>query len=290
MTSRPAAHTATTGARSLLPGGVRDDPGRFGGGPAALYCDFENLVLGTGNGPTGNTNPVPTKAVTWLCRWYGTASIRRAYADWSDSRFSRHQTALRDNNIDLIHIPRLTKGAHKNAADIRLAVDAMETLMTHPEVGVFVLVTGDSDYTPLVGRLREYGKHVIGVGAQASASSHLVQACSEFKYWATILAQVEPAARPAVAATFNIADAEQLLIRAFHALGADTATAGGLKNKMLALDPSFDEGNYGCTTYRAFLGRLTHRVRDVGKSGEDRRYQLIEPSDTTLNPSHGTRG
>lgn len=91
-------------------------------------------------------------------------------ADWADVRFSRHQAALRDNNIDLIHIPRLINGAHKNAADIRLAVDAMETLMTHPEVGVFILVAGDSDDTPLVGRLREYGKHIIGVGTQAHAS------------------------------------------------------------------------------------------------------------------------
>lgn len=94
-------------------------------------------------------------------------------------RFSRH---LRDNNIDLIHIPRLIKSAHKNAADIRLAVDAMETLMTHPEVGAFIPVADDSDYTPLVGRLREYGKHIIGVGTQANASPHLVQACSEYKY------------------------------------------------------------------------------------------------------------
>lgn len=261
---------------------LSDMPRRYGDGPTALYCDFENLVLGAGTTPAGQANPVPTKAVTWLCRWYGNASIRRAYADWADPRFGRHQLALHDNNIDLIQIPRLTKGAHKNAADIRLAVDAMETLMTHPEVGVFVLVTGDSDYTPLVGRLREYGKHVIGVGTHANASSHLVQACSEYKYWGTIVASVEPAAAAvaAVAATFDIADAEQLLIRAFEALGGDVVTAGGLKNKMLALDPSFDEGNYGCSAFRAFLARLPHRVRDVGRSGEDRRVQLIEPSDT----------
>ena len=79
---------------------------------------------------------------------------------------------------------------------------------------------------------------------------------------------MEPAARAAVAATFDIADAERLLIRAFQALGGDTATAGGLKNRMLALDSSFDEANYGCSAFRAFLARLPHRVRDIGKSGK----------------------
>lgn len=97
----------------------------------------------------------------------------------------------------MIHIPRLVKDAHKNAADIRLAVDAMETLMTHPEVGVFVLVTSDSDYTPTgraTPRVRQ-ARH--RVGTQANASTHLVQACSEYKFWATIVARVKPDAPPA---------------------------------------------------------------------------------------------
>lgn len=82
-----------------------------------------------------------------------------------------------------------------------------------------------------------------------------------------------------LAGTSNIADAEQLLIRAFPVLGGDTA-AGGLKNKMLVLEPSRDEGNYGCSAFRVFLARLFHRVRDVGRSGEDHRIQLIESGDT----------
>jgi NYN domain-containing protein/OST-HTH/LOTUS domain-containing protein len=266
---------------------LRDGPAHYGNGPTALYCDFENLVLGAGSGLAGQTNPVPTKAVTWLCRWYGNASIRRAYANWADPRFGRHQAALCDNNIDLIHIPRLTRGAHKNAADIRLAVDAMETLMTHPEVGVFVLVTGDSDYTPLVGRLREYGKHVIGVGAQPNASTHLVQACSEYKFWATIVARVQPNTPPATQPGFRIADAEQLLIRAFEVLGGNVATptASQVKGRMLALDPSFDEANYGCSAFRAFLSHLPHRVRTAGSSGGDITLALIDqPTGSVTEP------
>ena len=79
-------------------------------------------------------------------------------------------------------------------------------------------------------------------------------------------------------ATFDIIDAERLLIRVFQALGGDTASAGGLKNRMLALDPAFDEANYGCSAFRTFLACLPHRVRDIGKSGEDLRVQLIDPA------------
>jgi hypothetical protein len=86
----------------------------------------------------------------------------------------------------------------------------------HPDVTVFVLVTGDSDYTPLVRRLREFGKWVVGVGTEATASHRLASVCSEYKYWGTLVAEVGPAARPAVDAAFDITAAEQLLIRAFE--------------------------------------------------------------------------
>ncbi|MFI6272492.1 NYN domain-containing protein [Micromonospora zamorensis] len=131
-------------------------------------------------------------------------------------------------------------------------------------MAVFLLVTGDSDYSPLVHRLREFGKHVVGVGTQASASQRLMSVCSEYKFWGAILAAVEPASRPAVTAAFDIRDAERLLIRAYEQLTTDTPTAGTVKNKMLALDPSFDQANYGCRTVRDFPSRFEHRVTTAG--------------------------
>ncbi len=89
----------------------------------------------------------------------------------------------------------------------------MEVLITHPDIEVFILVTGDSDYSPLVHRLREFGKHVVGVGTEASASQRLVAVCSEYKFWGTIVADVDPATRPAVTAVFDLADAERLVIQ-----------------------------------------------------------------------------
>ncbi len=164
----------------------------------------------------------------------------------------------------------------KNAADIRMAVDAMETLIVHPEISVFVLVSGDGDYSPLVQRLREVGKWVVGVGTEANASRKLVSVCSEYKYWGTLVAEVEPEVRPAVNAAFDIATAEQLLVRAFEESNAETMTAGGLKSKMLALDAAFDEHNYGCRSFRAFLAMLPKRVQIVEAGGPDITVKLIE--------------
>lgn len=184
-------------------------------------------------------------------------------------------------------VPRLREqithphAAGKNGADIRMTVDAMETPFnppfSHPDIDVFILVTGDSDYSALVHRLREYGKHVVGVGTQANASQRLVSVCSEYKYWGTIAAAVEPTAQPAAPAAFDIADAEALLLRAMQQLPIDTPAASAVKNKMLALDPAFDEANYGCRSFRDFLSRMAHRVSPAGHSGADITISLGQP-------------
>lgn len=239
----------------------------------ALFLDFENLVLGAAASLPSHVEPVSAKALTWLCRAYGNASIRRAYADWADTRFGRYQEALERNGVDLLQLGR--GPARKNAADIRMAVDAMETLITHPAVGAFVLVTGDSDFSPLVSRLREFGKHVIGVGAETAASARLVSVCSEYKLWGAIVARVEPDAVPPSQPGFLIADAERLLVAAMEQAAAATPTASQVKARMLALDPSFDEANYGCRSFRDFLSKLGHRVRTAGNSGGDITLALI---------------
>src|SRR6202000_513293 len=108
-----------------------------------------------------------------------------------------------------------------------------------------------------------------GGGPGPTASRKRVSVCSEYKYWGTLVAEVEPAARPAVEATFDISSAEQLLVRAFEEANVETLTAGGLKSKMLALDAAFDEHNYGCRSFRAFLGRLSDQVQVVETGGAD---------------------
>jgi uncharacterized LabA/DUF88 family protein len=247
------------------------------GDQVAVFIDLENLALGAGKDLPGQADPIPYKALELLCRDYGNTSIRRAYADWSRPEFARYQQNLAQNGITLIQVTRF--GAQqKNAADILMSVDAMEVLITHPDVGTFLLVAGDGDYSPLVQRLREWGKWVVGVGTKASASSRLVAVCSEYKYWGTIVAAVNPAVRDEVEANFNIADAERLVVAAMEEAPDDSATGSWLKSKMLALDPSFDEHNYGASSFRVLLSRLPDLVEvKKDRSSPDMRVTLVGP-------------
>ncbi|ALG14545.1 hypothetical protein AOZ06_39535 [Kibdelosporangium phytohabitans] len=256
----------------------RDDP-RARADQIGLFLDFENLVLGATASLPDRAEPIPDRAVTWLCRAYGAATTRRAYADWADTRFGRYQAVLERNGVDLVQIGH--GPARKNGADIRMTVDAMETLITHPTVEAFVLVTGDSDFSPLVTKLREFGKHVIGVGAETAASVRLVSVCSEYKLWGSIVARVDPPAEPPTPPAqrgSRLADAEALLVTAMRQIPTKSPTASQLKAKMVALDPSFDQARYGCSTFRDLLTKLGHRIQTTGRSGQDIRLALIEPT------------
>src|SRR5258708_10579637 len=208
------------------------------GDQVAVFIDLENLALGAGEDLPGQAEPIPYKAPQLLCRDYGNTTIRRAYADWSRPEFGRYQNNLAQNGSTLIQVTRL--GAQqKNGADILMAVDAMEVLITHPDVGTFMLVAGDGDYSPLVQRLREFGKRVVGVGTKASASARLVAVCSEYKYWGTIVAAVNPEVSADVGAKFDIADVERLVVAALEESPDASATGSWLKSQMLAPDPAF---------------------------------------------------
>ena len=226
----------------------------------AVLIDFENLVLGAKDALPQHPNPVPYAAIELVCRDYGNAAVRRAYADWG--KFGAHQVDLALNGVDLIHMARFGY-AQKNAADIRMAVDAMELLFTHPDLKVFVLVTGDGDFSPLVQRLREFGKRVVGVGTESNASKRLVSVCSEYKYWATLVARTDPKAKAVAEVEFDIGDGQELLLATIRRL-TQPVLAATLKNKMLSIDPSFDEHNYGCDNFSDFLRRMDG-VLDITK-------------------------
>lgn len=109
----------TAEARSESVVGIGQDDSWPRAEQVALFLDFENLVLGAASSLPGCAEPVPAEALTWLCRAYGNASIRRAYADWADARFGRYQEALERNGVDQLQIGR--GPSRKNAADIRMA-------------------------------------------------------------------------------------------------------------------------------------------------------------------------
>src|SRR5438128_2029653 len=142
----------------------------------AIFIDFENLALGF----HGRRDRFDIERVLERLVEKGKIVAKKAYADWS--RFSYYTAPLHEAAIELVEIPKRSQTG-KNSADIRLCVDAMDLSWSKEHIDTFVIVSGDSDFSPLVSKLKENGRHVIGLGMKASTSPLLANACDEFVYY-----------------------------------------------------------------------------------------------------------
>ncbi|MEN3303535.1 NYN domain-containing protein [Pseudonocardia sp.] len=159
----------------------------------ALFLDYENLAIGARDGL--GVSPFDFGPVADALAERGRVVARRAYADWS--YFDDDRRLLARAQVELIEIPQRVGGSRKNAADIKMAVDAIELAYERPFITTFAIGTGDSDFTPLVHKLREMDKRVIGIGVQSSTSALLPPACDEFLFYDR-LPGVEPTRAPVV--------------------------------------------------------------------------------------------
>lgn len=211
----------------------------------AVFIDFENVALWA-------EREFFDFEVTSLMEYLqtrGPAVVKRAYADWS--RFSRYRDAMMNNSIDLIQIYSIRAG--KNRADIRMAIDSFEIALTRPQIQTFVIVSGDSDFGPLVAKLREYGRYTVGIGPRSITHNLLVKSCDEFVYLETALG--EPADVDE-RSCIEIEQARSLLSRALQAHGQRgdvPVLATRLKQTMLLMDPAFNEANFGYAQFKAWL-------------------------------------
>jgi hypothetical protein len=144
----------------------------------ALFLDYENLAIGARDGL--GVTPFDFAPIADALAERGRVVVRRAYADWSS--FDEDRRLLTRAQVELIEIPQRL-GARKNAADIKMAVDAVQLAFERGFVTTFAIGTGDSDFTPLVHKLRELDKRVIGIGVQSSTSALLPPACDEFLFY-----------------------------------------------------------------------------------------------------------
>lgn len=157
----------------------------------ALFLDYENLAIGARDGL--GVSPFDFGPVADALAERGRVVVRRAYADWS--YFDADRRLLAQAQVELIEIPQRMGGSRKNAADIKMAVDAIELAYERGFITTFAIGTGDSDFTPLVHKLRELDKRVIGIGVQSSTSALLPPACDEFLFYDR-LPGVEPSQEP----------------------------------------------------------------------------------------------
>ncbi len=151
----------------------------------ALFCDFENIALGVRE---AKYTRFDIQKVLERLLLKGNIVVKKAYCDWE--RYKQFKGVMHEASFELIEIPHV-RFSGKNSADIRMVVDALDLCYTKAHVGTFVIISGDSDFSPLVSKLRENNKLVIGVGVKQSSSDLLVANCDEFIYYDDLVRESE---------------------------------------------------------------------------------------------------
>jgi uncharacterized protein (TIGR00288 family) len=216
---------------------------------AALLIDFDNVTMGIRSDLGKELRTLLSSDII-----KGKVAVQRAYADWR--RYPQYIVPLSEASIDLIFAPAYGS-SKKNATDIRLAIDALELVFTRPEIGTFILLSGDSDFSSLVIKLKEYGKYVIGVGIRESSSDLLVQNCDEY-YSYNALAGLMKASEDEPARKF---DPWELVTEAVTRMkrNGDVMRSDRLKQVMQDIDPGFDEKNLGMSKFSRFVQQAQER-------------------------------
>jgi len=265
----------------------------------ALFCDFENIALGVRD---MRHQQLDIRLVIERLLLKGAIVVRKAYCDWD--RYKEFKGGMHQAGFELIEIPHV-KMSGKNSADIRMVVDALDLCYTKPHVQTFVIISGDSDFSPLVAKLRENNKGVIGVGVKNSTSDLLIASCDEFIYYDDLVREetarpaakrarkkaparktsssanstaAEPAASAALEPKENDRQQEafDLVIATLEALIAERGDdekvwSSMVKQALKRRRPGFNESYYGFKSFNALLEEAATRklitLEREGKSG-----------------------
>ena len=215
---------------------------------AALLIDFDNVTMGIRSDLQQELRHLLGSEII-----KGKVAVQRAYADWR--RYPQYIVPLAESSIDMIMAPAYGS-SKKNATDIRLAVDAMELVFTRPEIGTYILLSGDSDFASLVTKLKEYGKYVIGVGIRESSSDLLVMNCDEYYSYNALAGLVKAGDEEVVKY-----DPWELVSEAIKRMSqnGDVMRSDRLKQVMQEIDNSFDEKNLGISKFSRFCLEAAQR-------------------------------
>ena len=244
----------------------------------ALFCDFENVALGVRD---AKYEKFDIKPVLERLLLKGSIVVKKAYCDWD--RYKAFKATMHEANFELIEIPHLRQSG-KNSADIRMVVDALDLCYTKAHVNTFVIVSGDSDFSPLVSKLRENAKYVIGVGVKQSTSDLLIANCDEFIFYDDLVRESQrKAARrdPKAAPPVNKHTPEELeakrskvielALETLDALVAERGDTGKiwasmLKEAIKRRKPDFNESYYGFKSFGILLEEAqTRGLIELGK-------------------------
>ena len=215
---------------------------------AALLIDFDNVTMGMRSDLSKELKTLLDSDVI-----KGKVSVQRAYADWR--RYPQYIVPLSEASVDLIFAPAYGSNK-KNATDIRMAIDALELVFIRPEIGTYILLTGDSDFSSLVLKLKEYGKYVIGVGIRESSSDILVQNCDEYYSYTSLtgLTKTTELTQAARDPWILVNEALKKMVSRGDVMRSDR-----LKQVMQELDPLFNERGMGFSKFSKFLAEASSR-------------------------------
>jgi uncharacterized protein (TIGR00288 family) len=233
----------------------------------ALFCDFENIALGVRD---ANYEKFDIGKVLERLLLKGSIVVKKAYCDWE--RYKAFKAPMHEASFELIEIPHVRQSG-KNSADIRMVVDALDLCYTKAHVDTFVIISGDSDFSPLVSKLRENAKVVIGVGVKNSTSDLLIANCDEFIYYDDLVRAKRKAPakkRAAKAATTTEAppkttseedrrmEALELAVETIEALVAERGDeeriwGSMVKQALRRRKPGFNESFYGFRSFNELL-------------------------------------
>ena len=231
----------------------------------ALFCDFENIALGVRDARYAkfDINRVLERLLV-----KGSIIVKKAYCDWG--RYKDFKGVMHEANFELIDIPHVRQSG-KNSADIRMVVDALDLCYTKSHVNTFVVISGDSDFSPLVSKLRENAKTVIGVGVKNSTSDLLISTCDEFIFYDDLIRERKQRKRPAAQSSRKksakppdrMQEGIDLTLETADALNAERGGEEKLWGSMVkqALKrrrPGFNESSYGFDSF----SRLLEEARD----------------------------
>jgi uncharacterized protein (TIGR00288 family) len=216
----------------------------------AMFCDLENVALGVRDSDIKkfDINLVLERLVE-----KGKIIVKKAYADWE--RYSEFKRTFHEAGIELIDIPQ-KRYSGKNSADIKMAVDAMEESYAKDHLNTFVILSGDSDFSPLVSKLKENNKYVIGVGVKNSSSNLLIDNCDEFIFYEDVWRESQKGPRVAKGLNKQTSEVMNLMVESINALmreNKDVLWGSMIKQTMQRKRPSFTESYYGFSNFSELL-------------------------------------
>ena len=253
----------------------------------ALFIDFENVAEGA---KEAGFQEFEIELVVQRLLDKGKIVFKRAYADWG--RFADFKRSLHGAAVEMVDIPR-RRMSGKNSADIRMVVDALDLCYSKQHINTFALVSGDSDFSPLVSKLRENDKYVIGIGAKKSSSELLVANCDEFVFYEDLMREKKKEVKVSgVGVGKEQSEALEIVMETIKALARenpDEIHSSMVKDTIKRKRPQFDEGYHGYSSFTKLLEDVARRgLIEIEKSPKSGTYVVKSFNEGAWQSQKGT--